>query len=137
MPSAQIMRAKLEAVLGAIAVVFMPFILALVAGAPRLAAVTALGIVAASASAFAIQLWFCSPARRKNFRRRQVSSRMATFAEAFSSITWAASAALAAAGTWLFLATGAIAIAILAGARWLSPAHATRRGTPAVQFASP
>jgi ABC-2 type transport system permease protein len=136
-PSAQIVRAKLEAVLGAIAIIFMPFILALIAGAPRVAAVTALGIVAASASAFAIQLWFCSPARRKNFRRRQVSSRMATFAEAFSSITWAASAALAAAGTWLFLATGVMAIAILAGARWLSPAHATRRGTPAVQFALP
>jgi ABC-2 type transport system permease protein len=136
-PSAQIVRAKLEAVLGAIAVVFMPFILALVAGAPRLAAVTALGIVAASASAFAIQLWFCSPARRKNFRRRQISSRMATFAEAFSSITCAASAALAAAGTWLFLATAAIAVGILAGARRLSPAHATRRGTPAVQCFSP
>ena len=136
-PRAQIIRAKREAVLGAIAVVFMPFLLALVPGAQRLAAVTALGIVTASASAFAIQLWFCRPARRNNFRRRQVSSRSATFAEAFSSIMWAASAALAAAGTWLFLATVAIAIAILAGARWLSPAHATRRGIPAVQFASP
>jgi ABC-2 type transport system permease protein len=33
-------------------------------------------------------------ARRSQFRRRQTSSRLATFAEAFSSIGWAASAAL-------------------------------------------
>jgi ABC-2 type transport system permease protein len=33
-------------------------------------------------------------AKRSQFRRRQTSSRLATFAEAFSSIGWAASAAL-------------------------------------------
>ena len=48
----------------------------------------------------AIQLWFRTQAKRSHFRRRQTSSRVATFAEAFSSISWAATAALAAAGTW-------------------------------------
>ena len=49
----------------------------------------------AAASATAIQLWFRVQARRSQFRRRQTSSRLATFAEAFSSIGWAATAALA------------------------------------------
>ena len=46
---------------------------------------------------------------------------MATFAEAFSSIAWAATAALAAAGTWLALVPAMFAILILAGARAMSP----------------
>jgi ABC-2 type transport system permease protein len=62
---------------------------------PRLAAVTALATVVAAGSATAIQLWFRVQARRSQFRRRQTSSRIATFAEAFSSIGWAATAALA------------------------------------------
>ena len=46
---------------------------------------------------------------------------MATFAEAFSSITWAATAALAAAGTWLAIVTALIALLMLAGARAMAP----------------
>ena len=68
-----------------------------------------------------IQLWFRAQARRSHFRRRQTSSRLATFAEAFSSIAWAATAALAAAGTWLAAITGLIAAGILIGTRLLSP----------------
>ena len=56
----------------------------------------ALGIVVAAASATAIQLWFRTQAKRSQFRRRQTSSRVATFAEAFSSIGWAGAAAVAA-----------------------------------------
>jgi len=122
-PPGEIMRAKFEAVLAAIAIVFMSLVGALALTAPRHAAVSALGIVVASASAVAIQLWFRSQARRGDFRRRQISSRTATFAEAFSSITWAATAALAAGGSFLALVTAAVAVGILAGARWLSPSQ--------------
>ena len=53
------------------------------------------GIGIAAAASTAVQFWFRSQAKRSHFRRRQVSSRLATFAEAFSSIGWAASAAVA------------------------------------------
>jgi ABC-2 type transport system permease protein len=46
---------------------------------------------------------------------------VATFAEAFSSITWAGTAALVAVGTWLALISGVIAVAILLGTRLISP----------------
>jgi ABC-2 type transport system permease protein len=68
-----------------------------------------------------IQLWFRAQAKRSRFRRRQTSSRVATFAEAFSSITWAATAALAAAGTWLALIPGAFALLLLLAARQVAP----------------
>jgi ABC-2 type transport system permease protein len=46
---------------------------------------------------------------------------MATFAEAFSSITWAATAALAAVGSLLAIFTAVIAAGTLVGARVISP----------------
>jgi ABC-2 type transport system permease protein len=116
-----IVRAKIEAVMAAIALVFAPFVLALALVAPTFALTAALGIAVSAASATAIQLWFRTQAKRSHFRRRQTSSRMATFAEAFSSITWAATAALAAAGTWLAVVTGAVALMVLAGTRLLAP----------------
>ena len=118
-----LLRAKIEAVMGAIAVVFAPFLIALALAAPVTAIVAALGIVAAAATATTIQLWFRAQAKRSHFRRRQTSSRLATFAEAFSSIAWAGTAALAAAGTWLAVLAGVIALAILAGTRLISPAR--------------
>jgi len=60
-------------------------------------------------------------ARRKHFRRRQTSSRVATFAEAFSSISWAGTFGLAAAGHWQAAITALIAFGILTGARALAP----------------
>ena len=78
-----------------IGVIFAPLVLALVFVSPQQAAVTASGVIIAATSATAIQLWFRVQARRSQFRRRQTSSRIATFAEAFSSIGWAATAALA------------------------------------------
>ena len=116
-----ILRAKIEAVMGAIAMVFAPFILPLALIAPRDALIAALGVLAAAAASTTVQLWFRSQAKRSHFRRRQISSRLATFAEAFSSITWAATAALAAAGTWFAVATGLIALLVLAGTRALAP----------------
>ena len=88
---------------------------------PLHALLAATGILLASAAATQIQLWFRTQAKRSHFRRRQTSSRVATFAEAISSITWAATAALAAAGTWLAVVTGGIAIAVLLGTRLIAP----------------
>ena len=95
LPSSRVTRAKIEVVLIAIGVLFAPLVMALVFASPLQAAVTAVGVIIAAASATAIQLWFRVQARRSQFRRRQTSSRIATFAEAFSSIGWAATTALA------------------------------------------
>jgi ABC-2 type transport system permease protein len=117
----QVVRAKIEAVTGCIALVFAPFVvpLALIDGVAAI--IAALGIIAAAASATAIQLCFRAQAKRSQFRRRQTSSRVATFAEAFSSIAWAAAAALAAAGTFIAVAPAIIAVAILFGVRLVRP----------------
>jgi ABC-2 type transport system permease protein len=117
----QVVRAKIEAVTGCIALVFAPFVvpLALIDGVAAI--VAALGITAAAASATAIQLCFRAQAKRSQFRRRQTSSRVATFAEAFSSIAWAAAAALAAAGTFIAVAPATFAVAILFGVRLVRP----------------
>jgi ABC-2 type transport system permease protein len=108
--------------MGAMAVVFAPFVAALALAAPLSAAVAAVGIAAAGAAATAIQLWFRAQAKRSHFRRRQTSSRVATFAEAFSSIAWAGTAALAAAGTWFAVLAALVAVGILGGVRLISPA---------------
>ena len=121
-PAGQILRAKIEAVMGAVALVFAPFLIALALAAPVSALVAALGIAAAGGAATTIQLWFRAQAKRSHFRRRQTSSRVATFAEAFSSVAWAGAAALAAAGTWFAVAAALIALAILGGVRLISPA---------------
>jgi len=117
----RIIWAKIEAVMGAIALVFAPLIAALAFASVTAAVVTALGVLIAAASSTHIQLCFRVQARRIQFRRRQTSSRIATFAEAFSSIAWAATAALAAGGTWLALFPALIALGILAGVRVIAP----------------
>jgi ABC-2 type transport system permease protein len=88
---------------------------------PWHAAITGGGIVIAAAAATAIQLWFRTQAKRSQFRRRQISSRIATFAEAFSSIGWAATAAVAAVNLLLAIPPSLIALAVLGGARLLAP----------------
>jgi ABC-2 type transport system permease protein len=96
-------------------------ILILIFTAPFYAVVACGGILVASGAATLIQLWFRKQAKRSHFRRRQTSSRVATFAEAFSSISWAATAGLAASGSWAALAPALIAIGILGGARAIRP----------------
>jgi len=117
----RVIRAKIEVVLIAIGVIFAPLVLALAFASPLQAAVTASGAVVAAASATAIQLWFRVQARRSQFRRRQTSSRLATFAEAFSSIGWAATAALALAIPIVALVTGLITAGILTATWKISP----------------
>jgi ABC-2 type transport system permease protein len=120
-PERWVIQAKIEAVTGSVAVVFAPFVLAMALASPRDAVVAIAGIAAAAISATMIQLWFRTQARRKHFRRRQTSSRVATFAEAFSSIAWAGTAGLAAAGRWQAGITAMIAAGILIGARAVAP----------------
>jgi ABC-2 type transport system permease protein len=119
--AARVLRAKTEAVLGAVAIVFSPFILVLAALDPVSALAIAAGILMAAGSSMLIQFWFRAQARRSQFRRRQTSSRIATIAEALSSIAWAGTGALAAAGNGAALVFGAGALVILAGTWALSP----------------
>jgi ABC-2 type transport system permease protein len=120
----RVTRAKIEVVLIAIGAIFAPLLLALTFASPPQALVTASFVVIAAVSATAIQLWFRVQAKRSQFRRRQTSSRFATFAEAFSSIGWAATAALALAVPVAAGITGLITSAILAVTWKISP----RRG---------
>ena len=118
-------RARIEVVLMRIAVVVAPLLL------PLACAVAAAGAGDGGGlrdrrrlSATAIQLWFRVQARRSQFRRRQTSSRIATFAEAFSSIGWAATAALALTIPLLALITGLITAGMLAAVWSFSPRRA-------------
>jgi ABC-2 type transport system permease protein len=120
-PARYVLRAKIEAVLGIIAVVFAPLVAVLAFDSLWHALVASLGIFIAAASATAIQLWFRTQAKRSQFRRRQVSSRVATFAEAFSSIGWAAAAGVAAVNLVLAVVPALLTIGVAAGARFLSP----------------
>ena len=124
-PAGRVLTAKIEAVIGMIALVFAPLVVVLAFDSGYAALVAAAGVLTAAGAATAIQICFRVQARRSQFRRRQTSSRIATFAEAFSSIAWAATAAMAAAGTWFALAPAVIAVGILLGVRWISPPNRT------------
>jgi ABC-2 type transport system permease protein len=128
-----VLRAKTEAVMGAVAIALGPFVIALAVAAPISALVTALAVAIAAASATSIQFWFRVQAKRSYFRRRQTSSRIATFAEALSSCSWAGAGALAAASTWLAVIPGLIALAVVAGAWMVSPAKKTLHGAEVPQ----
>ncbi|MGI9400463.1 MAG: permease [Rhizobiaceae bacterium] len=116
-----VIRAKVEAVLIAVGILVVPILIVMAWADINAAMVSAACIVAAAISATAIQLWFRSQARRSNFRRRQTSSRVATFAEAFSSIFWAGCAALWANGSVYAFVLVACALIVLAVARGLRP----------------
>jgi ABC-2 type transport system permease protein len=126
-PAGHILRAKVEAVLGGIAAVFGPFVVVLAIAAPFAALVSLAGIVVAAGSATAIQYWFRTQSRRSVFRRRQTSSRVATFAEALSSTGWAGTGALAATGTWIAVIPGIVVLALVAGTWMISPARGASR----------
>jgi ABC-2 type transport system permease protein len=116
-----IIRAKIEVVLIVIGALFVPLIAALAILAPLQAAITAIGIGISAASATAIQFWFRVQAKRSQFRRRQTSSRLATFAEAFSSIGWAATAALVMVLPAAAVVSGLITAVLIAATWKLSP----------------
>jgi ABC-2 type transport system permease protein len=117
----QVTRAKIEVVLIAIGMMFAPLVGALAFASLLQAAVTALGVAIATITATAIQLWFRVQARRSQFRRRQTSSRLATFAEAFSSIGWAATAVLVLTLPLAAIITALTTLGILAATWKISP----------------
>ena len=119
----RVLIAKIEAVLGGIALVFAPFVAALAFASSEAAIIVAAGVTLAALAATVIQLWFRHQAKRSQFRRRQTSSRIATIAEAFSSTSWAATGALAAAGTWFAAITAVMALLVLGAARLVAPAR--------------
>jgi ABC-2 type transport system permease protein len=119
----RVLLAKIEAVIGMVALIFAPIVAVLMLDVIFAGIVCGLGILSAATAATVIQLCFRVQARRSQFRRRQTSSRLATFAEAFSSIAWAATAALAAAQTWAALGAAAVAIGILASIWLISPSR--------------
>jgi ABC-2 type transport system permease protein len=119
----RLLFAKIEAVIGCIAIVFAPFVLGLLIYAPALAIITIIGVAVSAMSAALIQLWFRAQAKRSHFRRRHTSSRIATFSEAFSSMLGGAPGAGPAAGSWLAAVVALLAIGLLAGVRLLSPAQ--------------
>jgi ABC-2 type transport system permease protein len=121
LPPSRLIRAKIEVVLIVIAALFAPLVIALLFASLEQAAITAAGVIVAAASATAIQLWFRVQARRSQFRRRQTSSRLATFAEAFSSIGWAATSVLALSIPVAAPVSGIMTAAILAATWKLSP----------------
>ena len=118
-----IIVAKIQAVLGAVAVVVAPLLAALVVAAPKLAVVAALGIVVSAWSGTMIQFWFRPQSAPGRLRRRRIPSRIATVAEALSAILWAGTAAVAAAGSWLASVTALVAILVVAGAWMIRPRH--------------
>ena len=121
-PPRAVTRAKIEAVLIAVALPIAPIVLAMAWAAPLVAGVTIAGVVLSASGASAVQLLFRSQAKRSNFRRRQTSSRLATFAEAFLSISIAAASGLAALGMWAFaLVPAMVAGLVLAGSRLVAP----------------
>ena len=123
---ARLLRAKAEAVLQCIAVVFCVFVAVLALASPYQAAVAIAGIFAASLSSILIQLWFRAQAKRSEFRRRHTSSRIATIAEALISITWAATGGIAVTGSRLCLIVAVIAVFLLWFVWLFSPARAAK-----------
>jgi ABC-2 type transport system permease protein len=122
-PSRTIVAAKVEAVLGLVALVAAPLLVGLALAAPALALAAALGVIVSSGSATLVQMWFRGQAKRSDFRRRQTSSRLATLSEALSCILWASVALLAAAGNWIALVPAILALLTLAAAWTIRPRH--------------
>lgn len=113
LPRGAILVAKIEALLAVIACVSAPLILFIALVNPWAAFTTAAGVLLASTSAVLIQLWHKTESRRSSFRRRQTASRAATLCEAFSSIMWAGTAVLAAAGMSSAAIFGGCAVFVL------------------------
>ncbi|MBV9551711.1 MAG: permease [Alphaproteobacteria bacterium] len=120
---ALVWKAKAEAVAGIMAIVFGPILAVLALIDPTVGLVGLAGIAISGAAATLIQFWFRKQVKRSLFRRRHVSSRIATFAEALSSITWSGAGAIALVQPSLAVMPAAAALAILAGAWLVSPAR--------------
>jgi ABC-2 type transport system permease protein len=124
LPRSAVMRAKIDVVLIAIASVLTPLLVPMAIASPRAALVAAVGAAIAAIAATTIQYWFRAQARRSQFRRRHTSSRIATFAEAFSSIGWAAVSALVLISPLVASVTAVMLLVVLALTYAISPRRA-------------
>ncbi len=116
-----VLSAKVQAVLAIVLAIASPFVLAMAFLSLWGAFVTLFGVVAGASCAIIIQIWFRAQANRTQFRRRQVASKASTFCEAFASILCAATAGVAAAGSWLFVVPAVLVGCVMAVAWLLSP----------------
>ena len=119
--NAKLTAAKVVSVLTVIAAVVSPFVIAMALISLWGAGVIFSGVLVGASCAILIQLWFRSQARRTNFRRRQVASRVSTVLEALASILAAATAAGAAAGSWLALGPALLLALVMGIGRSLAP----------------
>ncbi len=121
-PAATLTRAKVEAVMGATLLVVAPFVVVFAFSSPIHAVILAGGVSLAAGCSTMIQLWFKAQAKRAQFHRRQTSSRIATFAEALSSVGWAGTSGLLASGIWIIGGISAgLTVAVLLLTRMLAP----------------
>ncbi len=109
--------AKVKAVLLIVAALIAPMALALASVSAWGAVVTFAGAMTAASCAILVQLWFRSQAKRTMFRRRQVASKVSTFAEAAASILCAGTTALVAASQ-PFAIIPALLLAFVMGLTW-------------------
>jgi len=119
--AARVWGAKAEAVAGGVGIVFVPMAIGLAIVDPVAGVVTLVGLALAGVAATLIQFWFRAQVNRSLFRRRHVSSRIATFAEALSSILWAGAGAIGVVNLWPAIFPAALALLVLGGAWMLSP----------------
>jgi ABC-2 type transport system permease protein len=119
--AARVWGAKAEAVAGGVGIVFVPMAAGLAIVDLRAGIIALCGVAIAAIGATLIQFWFRAQVKRSLFRRRHVSSRIATFAEALSSIIWAGAGAIAAVNLWVAIVPGALALFVLGVAWLLSP----------------
>ena len=126
LPPRTVTVAKIGAVIAVIAIVLAPLLVLIALSSVEVAAITAIAAALSAGSATAIQLWYRAQARRSMFRRRQVSSRMATISEAVCSLMWAGTAALLIVQLWIAILPALIALAALGLAYGISPRKAAR-----------
>lgn len=121
-----VLLAKMEAVGFVVLLLLAPFAVAASFVQPTAGLYILAGGGLAAASATTVQMWFRAQANRSFFRRRQVSSRVATIAEAMVSILWAAVTCLAIAeAPAVLLALPLVALAATFAVAWtLRPARA-------------
>jgi ABC-2 type transport system permease protein len=113
--------AKIETVLGTVFVIVTPLLFGLAMAAPKLALFSALGIIVSASSGTMIQYMLRAQSRRVGLRRRQIPSRVATLAEALSSILWAGAATLAALGSGFAWIIALAALLVLAAVWAIKP----------------
>lgn len=110
-------RAKLLAVAIPLGVVLGLPLAAMGVAAPRAALETLAFAAAAACSTALLNFWRQAPAKRGDVLRRHGQSKIVGMMEHLLALFWAVAVALFSAGSWLFLAPVALAVALLAANR--------------------